>query len=217
MYRVLDIETENTGTDIMEDNKRILSVQIGNDTIQHMYWAYSRNPQWSLESAKKEITSSLAQGIIFAGYNIRVFDVRFLKQFLDVEIPESNVLDLCLYQSRKLTQLTGENKLGLEEACEVCGIKVNHKRRINEEAKKYKSIEAFKKQAKAKAKELVRNKGWSKDFSFTYALNKVANGNAIYDAYWEFVKSGGKRNTLFYKYVIGDIISEYQLLKVLGY
>jgi len=39
----------------------------------------------------------------------------------------------------------------------------------------------------------------------------------IYDAYLEFVKSGGQKNTLFYEYAIGDVISEYQLLKALGY
>ena len=73
MYRVIDIETENTGTDIMEDNKRLLSVQIGDDTIQNLYWADSKYPQWTLESAKKEIASLLAQGVIFSGYNIKGF------------------------------------------------------------------------------------------------------------------------------------------------
>ena len=34
MYRIIDIETENTGSDVMQDNKRILSVQIGDDTRQ---------------------------------------------------------------------------------------------------------------------------------------------------------------------------------------
>jgi hypothetical protein len=31
MYSVIDIETENTGTDIMKDNKWIISVQIGDE------------------------------------------------------------------------------------------------------------------------------------------------------------------------------------------
>ena len=217
MYRIIDIETENTGTDVMEDNKRIISVQIGDDTKQNLYWADSKDPQWNLESAKKEIESLLSQGVIFAGHNIRGFDVRFLKQFLGVEIPESNILDPCQCQSQKLTQLTGKNKPRLEEACAACGVKVTHKQRMNEKANKYKSIEAFKKQALTKAKELVRNKGWSLNFSYDLVLDKIAVGNAIYDAYLEFVKSGGQENTLFYEYAIGDIISEYQLLKALGY
>jgi hypothetical protein len=217
MYRIIDIETENTGADIMEDNKRILSVQIGDYTKQNLYWADSGDPRWTLESAKNEIASLLSQGVIFAGYNIKGFDVRFLKQFLGVEIPESNILDLCLCQSQKLTQLTGKNKPRLEDACRACGVKVTHKQRMNEKAKKYKSNEAFKKQALTKAKELVKNKGWSLDFSYDYALDKIAGGNAIYDAYLEFVKSSGQKNTLFYEYAIGDVISEYSLLKALGY
>jgi hypothetical protein len=215
MYCIIDIETENTGTDIMEDNKRILSVQIGDDTIQNLYWADSKDPQWTLESAKKEIASLLSQGVIFSGYNIKGFDVRFLKQFLGVEIPEASILDLC--QSPKITRFTGKNKARLEEACAACGVKVTHKQRMNEKAKKYKSMEAHKDKALAKANELVENRGWSQDFSYNYALDKVAGGNAIYDAYLEFVKSGGQKDTLFYEYAIGDVISEYQLLKALGY
>lgn len=45
MYRVIDIETENTGTDIMTDNKRIISVQIGDDVNQDLYWADSPKKQ----------------------------------------------------------------------------------------------------------------------------------------------------------------------------
>lgn len=217
MYRALDIETENTGTDIMNDNKRIISVQIGDDAKQDLYWADSPETQWNLESAKKEIASLLAQGVTFAGYNIMGFDVRFLKEFMGVEIPESNLLDLCIRHKPELSQLTGRNKPRLEEVCSACGIAVNHKQRMNQQAEKYKTNESFKAQALAKAKELVKNLGWGFDFSYKYALDKVAGGNAIYDAYLEFVKSGGQRNTLFYEYAVGDVVSEYQLLKKLGY
>ena len=215
MYRVIDIETENTGTDIMKDNKRIISVQIGDDTKQNLYWADSKDPQWTFKSAEKEIATLLSKGVVFSGYNIRGFDVLFLKQFLDIDIPEPNILDLC--QSPKIPQLAGRSKLRLEEACSACGIEVTHKQRMNEKAKKYKSMENFKKQALVKAKELVKNKGWSLDFSYNYTLDKIAGGNAIYDAYLEFVKSGGQKNTLFYEYAVGDVISEHQLLKALGY
>jgi hypothetical protein len=217
MYRVIDIETENIGTDIMTDNKRIISVQIGDDVKQDLYWADSPKTQWDLESAKKEIISLLNQGIIFAGYNIIGFDLRFLKEFMDVEIPDSNLLDLCMRHKPQLSRLTGRNKPRLEEACLACGIAVNHKQSMNELAVKYKTNEAFKKQASIKAKELVKNLGWSPEFSYKYALDKVAGGNAIYDAYLEFVRSGGQKDTLFYEYAIGDVISEYQLLKKLGY
>jgi len=106
--------------------------------------------------------------------------------------------------------------LRLEEACKACVVKVTHKQRMNEKAEKYQSIEDFKKQARAKAKELVESRGWGLDFSYNYVLDKVAGGNAIYDSYLEFVKSGGQKNTLFYEYAIGDVVSEYQLLKALG-
>jgi len=217
MYLIIDIETENTGTDVMEDNKRIISVQIGDDNKQDLFWADSKDPQWNLESAKKKIDSLLLQRVIFAGHNIRGFDVRFLKEFLGVEIPESNIHDPCECQSQKMTRLTGKNHPKLEEACAAFGIKVTHKRRMNEKAIKYKSNEAFKKQALTKAKELVKEKGGSLNWAYDRVLDKIAVGNAIYDAYLEFVESGGQKNTLFYEYAIGDVISEYQLLKALGY
>lgn len=215
MHLIIDIETENTGTDIMEDNKRILSVQIGDDARQSLYWADSKDLKWTLEAAKKKVASLLSQGVIFAGYNIKGFDIRFLKQFLDIEIPESNILDL--YQSPKIAQFTGKSKARLEEVYATCGVKVAHKQKMNEKAERYKSIETHKNKALAKAKELVEKTGWSQDFSYIYALDKIAGGNAIYDAYLEFVNSGGQKNTLFYEYAIGDVISEYQLLKKLGY
>jgi len=217
MYLIIDIETENTGTDVMDDNKRIISVQIGDDTKQDLYWADSKDPQWNLESAKKEIASLLSKGVIFAGHNIRGFDVRFLKEFLGVEIPESNIHDPCECQSQKMTRLTGKNHPKLEEACAAFGIKVTHKQKMNEKAIKHKSNEDFKKQALTKARELVKNKGWSLNWSYDHVLDKIAVGNAIYEAYLEFVECGGQKNTIFYEYAIGDVISEYQLLKALGY
>ena len=217
MYRVIDIETENTGTDVMKDNKRILSVQIGDDAIQDLYWADSLEPQWNLESAKTEIASLLSQGVVFAGYNIKGFDVPFLREFLGVEIPETNTLDLCLCQEQKLKGITGRNRPRLEEACEACGITVTHKQKMNEKAKEYTSIEDVKNRALAKAKELVKRRGWSHGFSYNYVLDKISGGIAIYNAYLEFVKTGGQKNTLFYEYAIGDVISEYRLLRALGY
>jgi len=217
MYQIIDIETENTGADVMEDNKRILSVQIGDDIKQDLYWADSGDPRWTLEGAKNEITSLLSQEVIFAGYNIKGFDVRFLKHFLGIEIPEANILDLCLCQSHRLTELTGKNRPRLEDVCRACGVKVTHKQKMNEKAQKYKADENFKKLALTKAEELVKNKKWSLNFSYNYVLDKIAGGNAIYDAYLEFVESGGQKNTFFYEYAIGDVISEYSLLKALGY
>jgi hypothetical protein len=127
------------------------------------------------------------------------------------------MLDLCLCQQQRLTQLTGKNKARLEEACAAFGIEATHKQKMNQRAESYRSNETHKKNALVKAKELVEKKGWGQDFSYNYALEKIAGGHAIWDAYLEFVESGGRKDTLFYEYAIGDIISEHQLLRKLGY
>jgi hypothetical protein len=147
------------------------------------------------------------------GYNIRKFDVPILRQFLGVEIPESNVFDLS--QTPKIIELNKKKKFSLEDVCTECGINVIHKGKMNEKAEKYKNRQDIKDQANAKARDLVEGKGWSYMFSYNYALNKIAGGNAILDAYKEFVESGGQENTLFYEYAIGDVVCEYRLFKAL--
>lgn len=216
MYRIIDIETENIGSDIMKENKRIISVQIGDATKQELYYDDSKDPQCTLARSKEQIASLLSQGYIFAGYYIKNFDIPILKKFLGVEIPESNIFDLS--QTPRVTELRNNKKLyKLEDVCMECGIEVNHKQKMNENAEKLKGRQDIKDQAFAKAKNLVKSKGWSFDFSYDYVLNKIAGGHAILDAYKEFVKSGGQKNTLFYEYAIGDVICEHRLLKVLKY
>jgi len=214
MYLIIDVETENTGSDIMKDNKRIISVQIGDDAKQELYYADSKDPQYNLVAAKSQITSLLSQGQVLAGYNIRMFDVPVIKQFLGVEIPESNIFDL--FQTPRVAELKARGKrVRLEDVCMECGIEVVHKRRMNEKAEKYKDRQDIKDLAIAKAGKNVQDLGWSFNYSFQQALNKIAGGYAIYDAYQEFVRSGGQKDTLFYEYAIGDVICEYRLLKTL--
>ena len=214
-YVVLDVETKNLGSDIMEDNERILSLQLGDATKQELYYYDSKDSQWTLSMGKKQIASLLPQAVIFTGYNIKGFDMVMLKEFLGVKIPESKMLDLC--QSPRLTQFTCKKKARLEEVCRMCGIDVSHKQKMDKRAEKYRARQDIREQARAKAEDLVRNKRWTPDFAFNYVLDKIAGGRAIFDAYLEFVKSEGQKNTLFYEYAIGDVISEYQLLKKLGY
>jgi len=213
MYRIIDVETENTGSDVLKDNKRIISVQIGDADKQELYYDDSKDPQHGFAKAKRQIASLLSQGYVFAGYNVLGFDIPLLKQFLKVEIPEVNIFDLC--QTPRVTELKNRKFYTLEEVCGQCNIEVTHKRKMNEKAEKYKNRQDIKDLASAKARELVNNKGWSFDFSYNRVLNKIAGGNAIYDAYQEFVRSGGKKDTLFYEYAIGDVICEYRLLKKL--
>lgn len=213
MYRIIDIETENTGSDILKDNKRIISVQIGDADKQELYYDDSKYPRYTFAEAKRQMASLLSEGCIFTGYNILGFDIPILKQFLRVEIPESNIFDLC--QAPRVAELRNRRLFSLEEVCGECGIEVVHKRRMNEKAEDYKNRQDIKDLAVVKAREYVKNRGWSLDFSYDYVLNKIAGGNAIYDAYKEFVKRGGQKNTLFYEYAIGDVICEYRLLKIL--
>jgi len=100
---------------------------------------------------------------------------------------------------------------------EMCGVDASHKSKMDKRAEKYLVRQDIKEQAKGRTEDFVKNRGWSPDFAFRYVLDKIAGGHAIFDAYLEFVESGGQKNTLFYEYAIGDVISEYQLLKALKY
>lgn len=214
---VLDIETENTGADIMKDNKQIISVQIGNDTHQELYYADSKEAQYALDRVKPRIASLISQGYTFAGYNIENFDIPLLKQFLGIEISESNMLELSRTDGVvRLKNKLGRRSLRVEEVFREFGINADHKRRMNEKAEQYKKRPDIKEQAQIAAAHLVESKRWSRDFSFKHALDKIAGGHAIFNAYNEFVQKGGSKDTLFYEYAIGDVICEFQLLKILN-
>jgi len=213
MYQIIDIETENTGSDIMRDNKRIISVQIGNATKQELYYDDSKDSQWTLGRAKTKIASLLSQGYIFAGFNFKKFDLHFLKHFLGVELPQSNIFDLS--DTPQIKDFRKNKIFSLKDVCRECGIEVTHKHKMDEKAESYKTREDIREQAHAGAMEKVRRDGWSWDFAYDYVLNKIAGGHAIFDAYQEFVQSGGQTDTLFYEYAIGDVISEFHLLTAL--
>lgn len=215
MYVALDVETKNLGSDIMKDNEQLLSLQLGDATKHELYYADSKDPQLNLEMGKKRMLSLLSQGVTFAGFNIKGFDIPILKQFLRVEIPESNIFDLC--QTPRVYELGNRKIFGLERVCGECGIEVVHKRKMNERAEKYGAKENIQKEAKDKAVGIMQKKGGTLDYAFKEALRKIAYGHAVWNAYLEFVESGGQKDTLFYEYAIGDVISEYQLLKKLGY
>ena len=102
----------------------------------------------------------------------------------------------------------------LEEICNLCGIDASHKDKMTNHSLKYHSNKDIIKQAEIAAKKLVSTKGWSPDFCLRISIEKLAGGHAIFDAYREFVESGGRQDTLFYEYAIGDIISEFKLFKL---
>lgn len=214
MYLIIDIETENTGSDVMKDNKRIISVQIGDDTEQELYYTDSEDPRFTLAMAKERIVSLLAQRVIFTGYNIKGFDIPILKQFQGIEILDSSLLELS--QTTAVSNLClqkGRKSLRLEEICSHLGIDSSHKEEMNRKAEMYKTRPDVIAQAEEEARNLVSCKGWTPSFSYNYALDKIAGGNAILDAYKDFVASKGSVNTLFYRYAVEDVISEFKLLK----
>jgi hypothetical protein len=221
MYVVLDVETKNLGSDIMKDNERLLSLQLGDATKQELYYYDSKDTQLNLEMGKKRIAFLLSHGVTFVGYNIKGFDTIMLKKFLEIEIPLSKTFELC--DAPKMVELHGRVKdWSAECACQEYGVDFSHKQRMNMKAEKYRAREDIQKKAKddkaqAKAREFVQNRGWTPDYAFSRVLDKIAYGHAIWDAYLEFVESGWRKDTLFYEYAIGDVISEYQLLKKLIY
>jgi len=216
MYVVLDVETKNLGSDIMKDTEQLLSLQLGDATKQELYYHDSKNPKLTLETGKRRIESLLSQGVTFAGYNIKRFDTEMLKRFLGIEIPQSRMFELS--DTPRMIELHRKTKdWTMECACQDCGIEVTHKQRMNTRAEKYRAKKDIQEKAKAKAVEIMRKKGGTLDYAFKEALHKIAYGHAIWDAYLEFVESGGRNDSLFYEYAVGDVISERLLLKKLGY
>jgi hypothetical protein len=215
MYIVLDTETKC----VVSDNEKLLSVQIGDNITQKLFWADSKEAEWNLEGAKREIVSLLSQGVVFVGYKID-FDTEMVKQFFEVEVPKKQTLDLChtaeIEAFHKLTK-----DWSLEHACKKYYVNADHKRKINEKAQQYKNKADIQGRVKSKALDLAKKKGWTAQWTYDTFKDRILDnmiiGHAIYQAHLEFVECGGQKNTIFYEYAIGDVTSEYQLLKALGY
>ena len=117
----LDIETENTGYDIMEDNKRIISVQLLEGDDSKIY--YDGSESNDLESAKENLRNMIESGKSFLGFNIRSFDVRFIKKFLGVDIPSSQVIEISeLPRMNSIRKHFGKKRLRLVECCEFLNV-----------------------------------------------------------------------------------------------
>ena len=212
---IIDVEMENTGAEVVDDSRRIISVQIGDSTKQDLYYAEASVGERSLFQVPVRVNMLMSQGCVFAGYNIKRFELNFLKKFLGVTIPESSVLDLRdMNGVTKLQRRTGKALLELDEVCSEYGIPADHKRLMDEKAEPFKKKPEILAQANEAAQQLVA-KGWSPDSSLKYALDMVANGHAVFESYEEFVQKGGAEDTLFHKYAVGDVICEYQLLQAL--
>ena len=213
-FIVLDIETENIGYDVMADNKRILSVQTydGNDSM--IYYDGSRTN--NLSDAKKSLEEHIERGTKFVGFNIRNFDVRFIKEFLRVEIPVSQIVDIGEMQKTKDVKWEMKKDYPkLVEICDFLGIECSHKNLMDDQSIEFKNLPHVIELAKEGAEKWVKEKGWSYDYSYNRALSSVSIGMAILKSFKDFVESGGRSDSLFYKYAIGDVISEYLLYEKL--
>jgi hypothetical protein len=212
---IIDVKTENIGADVMADNRRIISIQIGDSTRQDLYYADASVGERSLFQAIIRVKMLILQGYVLAGYDLKGFEVPLLKRFLAVTIPEANTFDLRDMDSvKRLQQKTGKASLELSEVCSEYRISADHKRLMDEKAEPLKKKQEILVQANEAAKELVA-KGWSSDSSLKYALDTIATGHAILESYEEFVQKGGAGDTLFHKYAVGDVVCEHRLLQAL--
>lgn len=65
--------------------------------------------------------------------------------------------------------------------------------------------------AKMEGAKTTSIKGWSLEFCRKRVLDLISGGLAILDAYNQFVRSNGSSDSIFYKYAIGDVRTEYNL------
>jgi hypothetical protein len=205
----IDIETENTGVDIYEDNKRILSVQIGNATNVELYYADSKHHAHGLPSARDRIAEMLSNGYLITGYNIERFDIPNMAKFLDIRIPPSDFIDLSRTDFIKSLKL-----YKLEDVCSRFNIPVRHKHRMNEKAEAYRTRQEILALADREAPKIVAKKGGTVEYAREEAIRKIAGGTAILDSYKEFVEKEGSKDTQFYEYATEDVICEYHLFEV---
>jgi hypothetical protein len=206
----LDIETENTGFDIMGDNKRMISLQLLDDDIGRIFFDGTNSN--NLDSAKKELCSLIDSGKNFLGFNVRNFDVHFIKEFLGIEIPSSQIIDIGeMPEMEKIRQRLGKKKPRLEEVCNLLGIDCTHKMTMNQRSQKFKGLPEVIQKAKEGSTKWQKELGWSGDFSYTLALDRISGGMAIMEAFEEFLKSRGDQNSFFYQYAMGDVHAEREL------
>lgn len=211
---VIDIETENTGYDIMGDNKRILSVQTYNGNESAIY--YDGSDTNDLSDAKRFLEEHIGLGTKFIGFNVRNFDVRFIREFMGVDIPNSQIIDIGeLSKTNDIKQKMGKNRPRLADLCGFLKIECSHKNLMDDQSTEFKNLPHVIELAKEGAEKWVKEKGWSYNFSYDYSLNIISGGMAIMKSFEDFVKLKGSKDSLFYKYAIGDVISEHALYQMM--
>lgn len=200
----LDVETENTGFDVEGGNKRIISVQTLRGSEERLYFDGSKT--LGLDVAKRHLAASIASGARFVGFHIKGFDLPQVERFLNLSIPESQVVEIGeLPAMDSLRQRIGKARPRLEEICAELGIDCTHKALMDRHALRFRNLPEVLELAKSGASVISKDKGWNLDFSYKIALEKISGGMAILDAFNDFVRKGGDKKTLFYRYAIGDV------------
>ena len=203
----LDIETENTGYDIMEDNKRIISIQLMEGTKTKIFYDGSKTDR--IEAGENKLHSLIESGKNFVGFNIRNFDVRLIKKFLGIEIPASQIIEISeMPKMNNIRKHLRNDWPRLVDCCEFMDVECSHKGLIDEQSNRLKKRPDVIKKAKEGAVALQERRGWSFNYAYNQALDKISGGTAILEAFNEFVGSKGDPNTIFYRYAMGDVFSE---------
>lgn len=209
---VLDIETENTGFDVMEDNKRILSIQMLNDAESMFFYADSDKS--NLNQAKQKILEFLGRDYQFVGYNIIFFDVPMLDKFLGLKIPNSNIIEISeLRKVNEIKKTLNRKTLRLEEVCAYLEVDVHHKSLLDDFEIKYRTEQNIIDSANKEGLKISVRKKWTLEFSRRYALDKICRGLAIFDAYCELINGDELMDSAFYRYAMGDVEAELALYK----
>ena len=164
----------------------------------------------NIEKGKERIKTLLNDEYIFVGYNLINFDVPLIKNFLNIEIPFSNIIEII--EMNKIIELRKNlKKYKLEDVCSELGVECEHKKLLIPMIEQYKNDPNIIERAKMEGTKTANIKGWSIEFSRKRALDLISGGLAIFDTYNQFVKSNGSSDSIFYKYAIGDVKTEYNL------
>ncbi|MGI0016110.1 MAG: hypothetical protein ACREBU_22035 [Nitrososphaera sp.] len=213
-FTVIDIETENTGYDVMNDNKRIISIQMYDSAEGTIF--YDGSDKNTIVAAKSTILSQIDQSYKFVGFNIRNFDAVFLNRFLGIEIPDELILEISeMPQMAKIRTRLGKKNPRLLDICKHLGIDCAHKKMMDDVSVKFRSLPDVIRIAKEAAEKLSKDRGWGYDFSYNMALDRIAGGMGILESFNDFVSKGGDTNSLFYRYAMGDVFTEHRLFEEL--
>ncbi|VVB68355.1 Uncharacterised protein [Candidatus Norongarragalina meridionalis] len=204
-----DIETKNFSTDVRHGNTKVISVQLATSDAESLFYSDAPPGPSSFKTLPKKIDDLLAQGCVFGGHNVSYFDFPVLDELLPglVSIPAELRIDtMSSPAAENLKKKLAKDFVSLEQLSTEHGVPVSHKNLMRDRALAYASRHHA--ELLGVAQKLSSDKGWSLDF----CLKKVAFGPAIYECYEEFLGSQNQKTTDFYKYAMGDVQCERELM-----